>query len=138
MTRSGCRLIPTKLGLLYSQREGKSLVLVGVTFHPPMSIVYLGVALLSRQTWRKNVDVKVRKAHNLLWACRRAYGTTWGLRPKVAHWLYVSIITQSITFTPLVWWPGWCQEKTKQTTKTFMLRDKGSDKHHSYWCYGST
>jgi hypothetical protein len=54
------------------------------------------------------VDVKVRKAHNLLWACRRACGEMWGLRPKVVHWLYVSIIQPSITFTSLVWWPG-CQ-----------------------------
>jgi len=27
------------------------------------------------------VDVKDRRAHNLLWAC----GATWGLRPKVVH-----------------------------------------------------
>jgi len=52
------------------------------------------------------VDVKVRRAHNLLWPCRRAYGVTWGLRPRVAHWLHVSTIRPSITFASLVWWPG--------------------------------
>ena len=54
------------------------------------------------------MDVKVRKAQNLLWACRRAYGATWGLGPRVVHWLYVSIIRTSVTFASLVWWPG-CQ-----------------------------
>jgi hypothetical protein len=29
------------------------------------------------------VDVKVRKVHNLLWAC----GETWGLTLKAVHWL---------------------------------------------------
>ena len=28
------------------------------------------------------MDVKGMKAHNVLWTCRRAYGATWGLRPR--------------------------------------------------------
>jgi hypothetical protein len=54
------------------------------------------------------VDVRVRKAQNLLWACRRACGGAWGLGPRVVHWLYVSVIRMSVTFASLVWWPG-CQ-----------------------------
>ena len=54
------------------------------------------------------MDAKMRKAHNLLWACRRACGARWGLRPKVVHWLSVAIIWPSISFASLVWWPG-CQ-----------------------------
>jgi hypothetical protein len=53
------------------------------------------------------VDVKVRKAQNSLWTCRRACGGAWGLGPRVVHWLYVSIIRPSVTFAFLVWWPGW-------------------------------
>ena len=48
------------------------------------------------------MDVKVRKPHNLLWACRRACDAMWDLRPKVVHWYYVSIIRPSITFASLV------------------------------------
>ena len=73
-----------------------------------MLVKYLGVVLDSWLTWREHMDVLVRKAHNLLWAGRRAYGVTWGPRPRVDHWLYVSIIRPSITFAALVWWPG-CQ-----------------------------
>jgi hypothetical protein len=67
----------------------------GKTLHCSMSVKYLGVILDSRLAWKEHVDVKVRKAQNLLWACRRAYGVTWGLGPRVIHWLYVSIIRPS-------------------------------------------
>ena len=50
----------------------------------------------------------MRKAHNLLWACRRACRAGWGLRPKMVHWLYVAIVRPTISFASLVWWPG-CQ-----------------------------
>jgi hypothetical protein len=65
------------------------------------SVKYLGVILDSRLTWREHTDVKVRKAHNLLWA-------RWGLRPKMVHWLYIAIVQPTISFASLVWWLG-CQ-----------------------------
>jgi len=39
-----------------------------------MLVKYLGAILDSQLTRRKHVDVKVRKAQNLLWASRRACG----------------------------------------------------------------
>jgi hypothetical protein len=112
----------------------------GVTLGLSGSVKYLGVILDSRLTWRQHVDVKVRKAHNLLWACKRACGARWGLGPKVVHWLYVAIVRLTVSFASLVWWPGCqtaqCQEKAKQGTKIGMLRDNGSNSHNSHWYYG--
>ena len=62
----------------------------------------------SRLTWKEHMDVKVKKAHNSMWACRRGCGMMWGLKPRVVHWLYVTIIRPAITFASLVRWPG-CQ-----------------------------
>jgi len=82
--------------------------LFGTTLHCSMSVQYLGVIVDLRLVWRAHMDVKVRKAHNLLWACRRAYAVMWGLRPRVVSCMYVSIIRLSVTFAFLLWWPG-CQ-----------------------------
>jgi len=79
-----------------------------ITLHCSMSVKHLGVVLDSRLTRKEHVDVKVRKAQNSMWACRRACGVTWGLTPRVVHWLYVTIIRPPITFASSVWWPG-CQ-----------------------------
>jgi hypothetical protein len=46
--------------------------LFGMALHCFMMVKYLEVILDSWLTWGKHVDVKVRKAQNLLWACRRA------------------------------------------------------------------
>jgi hypothetical protein len=85
----------------------------GVKLSLSGSVKYLGVILGSRLTWKEHVEVKVRKAHNLLWACRRACGMGWGLGPKVVHWLYVAIVHPTISFASLVWWPGRQKASTK-------------------------
>ena len=77
--------------------------LFGRTLQCSMLVKYLGVILDSRLTWKKHMDARVRKAQNLLWACRRACGGAWGLRPRMVLWLYISVIRLSVTFPSLVW-----------------------------------
>jgi len=48
------------------------------------------------------MGAKVRKAQDLLWACRRAYGRAWSLGPRVVNWLYVYVIRPSVTYASLV------------------------------------
>ena len=60
------------------------------------------------------MDIKVRKAPNLLWICRTACGGPWDLGLRVVHWLYVSVIMPSVTFASLVWWPGCQTANTKK------------------------
>ena len=69
-----------------------------------MSVKFLLVILDSRLTWKEDVDVKVREAHNSMRAYRRACGVTWDLRTRVVHWFYVTIIRQYVTITSVVWW----------------------------------
>lgn len=109
----GLLVNPDKTGLVAFTRKRKLTGLFeprlfGKTLQRSMSVKCLGVILESRLTWKEHIDAKVRKARNSMWACRRACGMRWGLKPRVVHWLYVAIIRPSVTFASLVWWPG-CQ-----------------------------
>jgi len=109
---------PDKTGLVAFTRKRKLTGFFeprqfGKTLQRSMSVKYLGVILDSRLTWKEHVDAKVKKAQNSMWECRKACGVTWGLKPRVIHWLYVAIIRLSITFASLVWWPG-CQKASAQ------------------------
>ena len=85
------------------------------------SVNYLGFILDSLLVWREQLDVKMRKAHNLLCACRRACGVRWGLRPKVVYWLYFANVLPSISFASLVWRLG-CQTPSAKKTLSRVQR----------------
>jgi len=114
----GLSVNPDKTGLVAFTRRRKLTGffeprLFGKNLQRSMSVKYLVVILDSCLTWKEHVDAKVKKAQNLMWACRRSCCVTWGLKPRVVHWLYVAIIRPSVTFASLVWWPG-CQTASAQ------------------------
>jgi hypothetical protein len=83
----GLSVNPDKTGFVVFTRRRKlpgfcATHFLGVTLRRSMSFKYLGVVTDSRLTRRDHVDVKGKKAHNLLRTCRRAYVATWGLRPR--------------------------------------------------------
>jgi hypothetical protein len=75
----GLLVNPDKTGLVAFTRSMKLVGFFDPRFFGKIlqrsgSIKYLGIILGSRLTWREHVEVKVRKAQNSLWACRRACG----------------------------------------------------------------
>jgi hypothetical protein len=92
--------------------------LFGVILQHSRSPKYLGVIMDARLTWKEHIEAKARKACNMMWACRRACGRRWGLRPRVVRWLYTSVVRPSITYASLVWWPGCEMARVKQLLGT--------------------
>ena len=66
---------------------------------------YLGVILDSKLSWKNHVELKVNKACKTLWMCRQLFGKSWGLSPRIIHWLYTAIVRPMLTYAALVWWP---------------------------------
>jgi hypothetical protein len=78
----GLSVNPDKTGLVAFTRKRKlegffEPRFFGRNLQCSRSVKYLGVILDSKLTWREHVEVRVRKAQNSLWVCRRACGGTW-------------------------------------------------------------
>ncbi|XP_037941860.1 uncharacterized protein LOC119674776 [Teleopsis dalmanni] len=65
---------------------------------------YLGVIVDSKLTWKPNVEERVKKATNALYACKRMPGSTWGLSPGLMYWCYTAIVRPILLYGILVWW----------------------------------
>lgn len=74
-------------------------------------VKYLGVILYQKLNWNAHLDYAIKKATTAIWACNRMFGKTWGLKPRLALWSYVTIARPRVTYASIVWWP-----KTQQVT----------------------
>jgi hypothetical protein len=50
-------------------------------------VKYLGITLDKGLAWKKQLDTAISKAYKAFWTCRGTFGKTWGLKPKVVHWI---------------------------------------------------
>lgn len=66
---------------------------------------FLGIILDSKLNWKLNVDERIKKAYNALYACNKVIGKKWGLRPDMIYWIYQTVVIPVLTYGSLVWWP---------------------------------
>jgi len=55
-------------------------------------VKYHGVILDSKLNWKAHLDSRCQKAIVAFAQFRRVTGVTWGMTPKVVHWLYTAVI----------------------------------------------
>ena len=61
------------------------------------NIKYLGMFFDFKINWKTHFDYCLNKTEKVFWMRKSAIGRTWGLNPKVIHWIY-KIIYPVITF----------------------------------------
>lgn len=72
---------------------------------------YLGVTIDQKLTWNKHLANVLSKAKMALGASGRLMGSNWGVNPKIALWLYTSIVRPIVTYASVAWF-----NKTDQST----------------------
>lgn len=81
------------------------LSLNGVIIPYSKQVKFLGVIFDSKLNWGNHIEYRIRRAITIYWQCRCAVGKTWGLAPKVMHWLYTAVVRPALTYGAIVWWP---------------------------------
>ena len=118
--RGGLRINPSKTELVLFTRRRKvedfrRPRVKGTMLSLSTEVKYLGIVLDSKLDWRRNTEARVGKALTAFYSCRRMFGTRWGMRPGMVHWLYVAVILPILTYGCLVWWGTGATKRSLQT-----------------------
>ena len=65
---------------------------------------FLGIIIDKKLSWKDNISERIKKAYNAFYACKKMFGKTWGLSPKVTYWIYTSIVRPILLYGVTVWW----------------------------------
>lgn len=63
-----------------------------------------GVIIDSKLSWQAHLESRANKAIRAFWALKSTFGHSWGLSPKVLHWMYSVVIRPMILYGAVVWW----------------------------------
>ena len=88
-------------------------LLNGVRLELSREAKHLGVVLDQKLTWKPHLEKVLKKATAAIWTCRRLLGRTWGLKPRMIHWSYITVVRPIVTYACVVWWQK-TNEKTTQ------------------------
>ena len=108
--REGLKISPLKSAIVPFTKRRKIEDLGPLFLHGkeiPMlgEIKYLGVILDSKLSWNQHLDKVTKRSESILLTTKRMHGQTWGLQPKMAHWIYTRVVVPTITYAALTWWP---------------------------------
>ena len=94
----------------------KDVVFQGIVIRPTEEVKHLGVILDAKLNWGRHMKRIGNKACGPVWATRRACGATWGLSPRIMHWLYTAVIRPIVLYGAVMW-----RGRTRLTTARDML-----------------
>ncbi|XP_011313404.1 uncharacterized protein [Fopius arisanus] len=118
-TSNGLKVNPGKTEMVLYTDKRKLVVKPPSIYNTVLSfsedLKYLGLWIDRRLSWKKHINMQTSKVIWTYWACRRMFGSTWGLRPTVVRWISTAIMLPQLTYAAVAWWPAMnkaCHRKT--------------------------
>ena len=116
----------TKLALINfahscNHKERLDLILSNITIKPAISTKYLGVIIDQHLNWKAQHAKVVEKGTNWAMQIRRASRPSWGITPRYARKLYISVAIPRILYGAEIW----CRPPPRENQKA---KGKGSAK----------
>lgn len=109
-TSQSLRVNPNKTEMVLFTRkrrfELRPISIFGSELARSQEVRYLGVTLDSKLSWKSHISKQAQKALATFWACRRMFGQTWGLKPRMVRWIYKAIVVPQLIYASVVWWPA--------------------------------
>ena len=99
-----------------SKKERRPLTLLNTTLSPATSTKYLGVYFDQHLNWTTQRNYAVEKGSKWTAQIRRASAPTWGLTPKHARRLYISVAIPRILYAIDIWGIRLRRDATTHTT----------------------
>ncbi|XP_050309135.1 uncharacterized protein LOC126745359 isoform X3 [Anthonomus grandis grandis] len=103
------RVNPTKTTLVSFTKRRKLEPIRNIKFYGENlrledEVKYLGITLDKKLSFKKHVIQATNKATKTLMYCKRMFGRSWGLSPKMVHWMYTTMVRPIITYAAPIWW----------------------------------
>ena len=92
----------------------KKPTLFGKPINYSTTVKFLGLTLDQKLTWNPHLEIVIQKATFSLFTCKRMLGNTWGISPKMMHWMYSAIVRPMVTYGAQVWYKKVDQLTTQQ------------------------
>ena len=95
----------TKLMLFTNRRNFTKppIYLYGERLEYVREMRYLGVTLDDKLSWLPHIKKTAQKATYTLMQCRKMVGKSWGLKPKVSRWLYITLVRPVLAYGCISW-----------------------------------
>jgi hypothetical protein len=77
-------------------------ILLNTMLHTARSMKYLGVILDAKLICKEHIKQRTSKAFSIFWLYQRPLGKAWGLKPKIVHWFYTSVVRPMLMYAAVV------------------------------------